>query len=63
VSPHNQHWQPSILDALRKTRNGEESSREETEHLVAGHASREIGDHQAAAPAPQAPLLRRVIQD
>jgi pyrimidine-nucleoside phosphorylase len=38
-----------MLDILRKKRNGEELSREEIEHLVRGHTSGEIPDHQAAA--------------
>ncbi len=38
-----------MLDILRKKRNGSELSREEIEHLVRGHTSGEIPDHQAAA--------------
>ena len=38
-----------MLEILRKKRNGSELSREEIEHLVRGHTSGEIPDHQAAA--------------
>jgi pyrimidine-nucleoside phosphorylase len=40
---------PHILEILRKKRNGHELSRKEIEHLVNGHTSGEIPDHQAAA--------------
>jgi pyrimidine-nucleoside phosphorylase len=40
---------PHVLEILRKKRNGEELSLAEIEHIVHGHTSGEIPDHQAAA--------------